>query len=379
MKRLLSFIAAALAVVLLFTGCGLNSCANFADRNVPDGVKSVLGNTVTVTHNDGNGVVAGTAFVVCSDESGTYAVTNYHVVAGSEEVSVRYGEDLSGSCTATLVGWYEYHDLAVISLDISGGADFTTISEDMFIAAEAGEDAYSIGNEYGNGKLVVDYGAAVGADVVTTEKLGWYEGGESEVKHAPVCEYTCSVERGMSGGPITDKDGNITGVGTYRTGDSEHYYGVDARIARAVCRAALSGNFCKGTGSGTERGKETLLFGEGYYRLFLDGAGGGEFMFLGNYHDWNTRRVLHPVGFTASLTSEGMYVRRTGVNCPLTAGDVVTAIDGIPLAGMTQTDIMALMYDGFELTDSTADAAVFTLAGGGETDFAGGGYAVAAR
>ena len=367
------------ALLVVFSGCSYAACM-MAAYNMPEAVEYIYDNTLIVNNitEDGQSF-AGTGFVVESGEDGVYAITNYHVVADSKLLTVDYGKDNENTCHASVVGWYEYHDIAVIALDTD--AQFNQIDEERFISPTYDEAAYSMGNEYGLGKKVFRTGKTTDeTHFVETEKLGWYDAyDEVAIKCVPVAEYSCSVESGMSGCPIADGNGNITGVGTYRMENSKNYYGVDARIAHSVYAAVRSGEFNAAIGSGAEKGKEVNLFGEGYYRLFADYDNfATEFVFLGNYYSWNVSGKLHDIGFTANVSDHGWRVTRAGAYSPVKAGDVITKFGDRPVSDSV-SDVMVGFYNGMALTDGyydTRSVVTIGLSDGREVNFCGGGYAV---
>ena len=393
--RRISALAALLAALLLFvTGCGAFSCTRVT-ADLPDAAADVYANTLIITHPAGGDVVAGTGFVVCTEGNTAYAITNYHVVedAPNGEVTVRTAFS-NLPMTAEVVGYYEYHDIAVIAMRSNGS--FNAISADRFVSGAAGDAAWSAGNEHGESRIIVSGGYVVTEETeVTAERLGYYES-EERSKYVPVTEYSCSVESGMSGCPIMSENGGITGVGTYRAEEETktevvmHYYGTPARIALSVLNAVLNGEFSPQI----DGGAEVTLFGQGYYRIFIDRDGVGRYrlVFLGNYYDWGmsaglgVSERLHDIGFTAYMTGRGILVDRTEADCPLKTGDVITAIGGMRVSEMGYTDLMTLFYDNYELTETTTSGAsaasgeVLTVTTSrGEVSLEGGEWAIRAK
>ena len=190
----------------------------------------------------------------------------------------------------------------------------------------------------------------------------------------------------MSGCPVVTEDGCVSGVGTYRTESSEHYYGVDSRIALEVYRAALAGDFCSAIGSPPyERGKEVDLAGTGnYYRIFLsENSGDYELVLYGNYYDWGERsesggtvRRLHPLGLVLTPSGDGYFVSGTGSAMGDVAGKTLTAIGGASVADMGYADMMTLFYSGYRVGDGEENAVVLTFSDGTTVAYEGEGYSV---
>lgn len=394
--RRISALAALLAALLLFvTGCGAFSCTRVT-ADLPDAAADIYANTLIITHPAGGGeVVAGTGFVVCTEGDTAYAITNYHVVKDAPNGEVTVRTTFSNlPMTAEVVGYYEYHDIAVIAM--RSDDSFNAISADRFVSGAEGDAAWSAGNEHGESRIIVSGGYVVTEKTeVTAERLGYYESAERS-KYVPVTEYSCSVESGMSGCPIVSENGGITGVGTYRAEEETkteavmHYYGTPARIALSVLNAVLNGEFSPQI----DGGAEVTLFGQGYYRIFIDRDGVGRYrlVFLGNYYDWGmsaglgVSERLHDIGFTAYMTGRGILVDRAEADCPLKTGDVITAIGGMRVSEMGYTDLMTLFYDNYKLTETAesgetaASGEVLTVTTSrGEVSLEGGEWAIRAK
>ena len=367
-------------VVAAFAFCMFAGCAGTPETVTLMRDESVLVLEHTTETGD---TVSGTGFVIASDDGQTYAVTNYHVIMDADSVTVKYS---GGNSSASLVGYYEYHDIAIIRF--ASESEFTAIPGSAFTGAENGDSVWSIGNEHGAGSLIIDRGKTVSEEtVVETERLGWYDRDDIPAgKCVPVAEYTCSIEGGMSGCPVVTEDGCVSGVGTYRTESSEHYYGVDSRIALEVYRAALAGDFCSAIGSPPyERGKEVDLAGTGnYYRIFLsENSGDYELVLYGNYYDWGERsesggtvRRLHPLGLVLTPSDDGYFVSGTGSAMGDVAGKTLTAIGGASVADMGYADMMTLFYSSYRVGDGEENAVVLTFSDGTTVAYEGEGYSV---
>ncbi|MEL6999066.1 MAG: Do family serine endopeptidase [Pseudomonadota bacterium] len=137
----------------------------------------------------------GSGFVI--DSNGTI-VTNNHVVEGSSEITVVLsdGEELS----ATLIGTDAKTDLAVLRVD--AGGTLPTVPWGNSDNVEVGDWAIAIGNPFGlGGTVTAGIVSARGRDI----RSGPYD---------DFLQVDTSINRGNSGGPLFDQQGNVIGVNT---------------------------------------------------------------------------------------------------------------------------------------------------------------------
>ena len=134
----------------------------------------------------------GSGFVISADG---LIVTNNHVIAGADEVKITFGD--GEEYQATVIGADPLTDIALLDID---GEDhpFVTFgsSEDMRV----GEDVVAIGNPFG-----------IGATVTT----GIVSAKDRDLRSGPFDAYIqtdAAINRGNSGGPLFDENGNVIGV-----------------------------------------------------------------------------------------------------------------------------------------------------------------------
>ena len=88
--------------------------------------------------------VSGSGFVIGSNGSSSYILTNYHVIDGVSDIKVFFSD--GKSYDATLVGGEKENDIAVLKIDVGNLQTVTLGDSDQL---NVGEDVYAIGNPLG--------------------------------------------------------------------------------------------------------------------------------------------------------------------------------------------------------------------------------------
>jgi S1-C subfamily serine protease len=166
----------------------------------------------------GSGVIVDAAGVI---------VTNYHVVANSDEIDVALAD--GRRFTAALVGADAATDLAVLRIDATNLNAATWGDSD---AVEVGEMAWAIGNPFGLDRTLT-YGivSAVGRR------------GVLESPYQEFLQTDASINPGNSGGPLVDVHGRVIGITTAIVGRKYTGIGfaIPSNLARDVSLAILAG------------------------------------------------------------------------------------------------------------------------------------------
>lgn len=137
----------------------------------------------------------GSGFVI--DERGL-VVTNAHVIAGADEVTVKLAD--GRELPATVVGRDEKTDLAV--LRVKGGGRLTAVAWGNSGGVRIGEDVVAVGSPFGLG---------------TTVTKGIVSGRERTIGAGPYDDFLqidAPINQGNSGGPLFDASGKVVGVNT---------------------------------------------------------------------------------------------------------------------------------------------------------------------
>jgi serine protease Do len=160
----------------------------------------------------------GSGFFITSDG---YAVTNNHVVDHASTVTVT--TDDGKTHTAKVVGTDEKSDLALIKVDGSG---FTYVKFADH-APRIGEWAVAVGNPFG-------LGGTVTAGIVSATGRDIGRGAEDYI------QIDAPINRGNSGGPTFDTDGNVMGVNTAIFSPSGGSVGIGFDIPASVAKTVVA-------------------------------------------------------------------------------------------------------------------------------------------
>ena len=161
----------------------------------------------------------GSGFII--DSSG-YIVTNHHVVAEADEISVRLHDDTT--LEAELVGSDEKTDLAL--LKVKTDIDLPAASWGDSDAIRVGDWVLAIGNPFG-------LGGTVTAGILSAR--------QRDINAGPYDDFLqtdASINRGNSGGPMFNIDGKVIGVNSMiysPTGGSIGIgFAIPSRMAKAI-------------------------------------------------------------------------------------------------------------------------------------------------
>ncbi len=137
----------------------------------------------------------GSGFII--DPSG-YVVTNNHVIAEADTITVRLNDDTEYE--AEVVGVDPKTDLAL--LKVEADEDLPHVAFGNSDEVRVGEWVLAIGNPFG-------FGSSVTAGIISAR--------QRDISAGPYDEFLqtdAPINRGNSGGPLFDMDGNVIGVNT---------------------------------------------------------------------------------------------------------------------------------------------------------------------
>jgi S1-C subfamily serine protease len=243
----------------------------------------------------------GTGFVW--DERG-HIVTNYHVIQGANGARVTLADQTSFD--AQLVGAFPDRDLAVLRIDapkdklppLAIGS-----SRDLLV----GQRVYAIGNPFGlDQTLTIGIVSALGREIESFNNR--------TIKG--VIQTDAAINPGNSGGPLLDSAGRLIGVNTQIASPSGASAGIGFAIPvdevnRIVPRLIKDGRFVRpalGVSAGSEQLRRALNLPKGV--------------------------LLIQVGAGSPAARAGLQPFRRGSRGEVVGGDIITAINGEPVADL---------------------------------------------
>jgi S1-C subfamily serine protease len=147
--------------------------------------------------------VLGTGFVISYNNS-YYIITNFHVVDGLEDSTVRFSN--GDAYQLEVVGSDAYSDLAVVSVKCSP-SEFHPLRLGVSSSLKVGESVVAIGNPYGlSGTITVGVVSQVGRAL--------QEGTSGTFAIADTIQFSAAINPGNSGGPLIDSNGMVVGITT---------------------------------------------------------------------------------------------------------------------------------------------------------------------
>jgi len=136
----------------------------------------------------------GAGFVISEDG---YVVTNNHVIAGADEIEVEF---INGDIfPATIVGTDANIDIAVLKIDADNPFDYVAFGNSD--VARVGDWVMAMGNPLGQG-------FSVSAGIISARNR------ELSGPYDDYIQTDAAINRGNSGGPLFNMDGEVIGVNT---------------------------------------------------------------------------------------------------------------------------------------------------------------------
>ena len=158
-----------------------------------------------------------------------HIVTNYHVISGAQRIEVSFGEGMN--MPATVVGTDPTNDLAVLKVD-SVPEGVTPVEVGSSADLKVGQTAIAIGNPFGQFERTMTQGiiSALNRTIET----------DTTVLRG-VIQTDAAINRGNSGGPLLNTNGEVVGIITLvirddLRGDQPTIQGIGFAIPSAKAR-----------------------------------------------------------------------------------------------------------------------------------------------
>lgn len=181
------------AVVFIEVTGKAQPAAGEMPQNMPPQLREFFGNRMPNREMPQQGV--GSGFII-SDEG--QIVTNHHVVAGAETVTVKLAD--GRSFEAEVVGSDPLTDIAL--LKVNSDEALPTVAFGPSSTLRVGDEVMAVGNPFGLGGTVTS---------------GIVSALSRDIRSGPFDDFIqtdAAINRGNSGGPLFDNDGNVIGVNT---------------------------------------------------------------------------------------------------------------------------------------------------------------------
>ncbi len=252
----------------------------------------------------------GSGFIV--DSSG-YVVTNNHVIDGADEIKVILQDDTT--LPATVVGADKKTDIALLKVKSKGALQAVSFGDSDKV--RVGDWVLAIGNPYG-------FGGSVTAGIISARARN--------INSGPYDEYLqtdAPINRGNSGGPMFDMDGNVVGINTAiisPTGGSVGLaFAIPSNLAKNIVEQLKANGHIRRGWLGVHIQTVT--------QDIADGLGLGS-----------------PRGALVSSVTEGGPAAKAGIE----AGDVIVSFDGKEIPEMRRLPLIVAETD----VDKTVDVVV---------------------
>jgi serine protease Do len=151
----------------------------------------------------------GSGFIISSDG---YILTNNHVVDHADTVTVRLQD--RRTLTAKVVGTDPTYDIALLKVDVGGSLPAVAIGDSRLL--KAGQWVLAIGSPFG-----FDYTVTQGIVSAVGRNLGTQDQPDTSFIQTDV-----PINRGNSGGPLFNLQGQVVGINSQIYSDTGGYQGV---------------------------------------------------------------------------------------------------------------------------------------------------------
>lgn len=299
-----------------------------AEEVYASNLESVVGVNGNVTTNvwgqTVKNAVSGSGFVISSNDTSSYILTNYHVIDRVTDITVFFSD--GKSYDATLVGGEEENDIAVLKIEQGGLRPVVLGDSD---AINVGENVYAIGNPLGELTFTFTGGYVSSKDRAVTMSDGTV---------INMIQTDTAINSGNSGGPLFDKYGQVVGI-------------VSAKLSSSGSRSEAS---VEGLGFAIPindvKDMVTSIMENGYV------TGKPNVGVLISAVDESVQRYGVPAGVEIMAILDGSCAQKAG----LQEGDIITAVGDTQVTSETQLQSAVKEY-------KAGDTVAFTIYRDGNT------------
>lgn len=163
----------------------------------------------------------GSGFIISKDG---YIVTNNHVIMNAEKITIKFSDDTKAE--AKVVGADKKTDLALLKVDVKHELPFVSFGDSD--KARVGDWVIAIGNPFG-------LGGSVSAGIISARAR--------DINAGPFDDFIqtdAAINKGNSGGPLFDIDGNVIGINTAIFSPSGGSVGVGFAVPSALAEPVIT-------------------------------------------------------------------------------------------------------------------------------------------
>ena len=153
---------------------------------------------------------AGSGFII---ESDGYIITNHHVVDGADEIIIRMAD--RREFKAELIGSDPLSDVALLKVDAKG---LPTLKMGNSEELRRGEWVVAIGSPF-------NFDQSVTAGIVSAKGRS-----TNQQRYVPFIQTDVAINRGNSGGPLINLDGEVVGINSWILSSGGGYMGLSFSI-----------------------------------------------------------------------------------------------------------------------------------------------------
>jgi len=174
---------------------------------------------------------AGSGFIL---ESDGYIITNHHVIDGADQIIVRLAD--RREFKAELIGSDPLSDVALLKID---GKNLPTLKTGSSKSLRPGEWVVAIGSPF-------NFDQSVTAGIVSAKGRS-----NNQQQYVPFIQTDVAINRGNSGGPLLNMDGEVVGINSWILSSGGGYMGLSFSIpietaARAIKQLREHGKVSRG-------------------------------------------------------------------------------------------------------------------------------------
>ncbi|WOO87726.1 trypsin-like peptidase domain-containing protein [Mollicutes bacterium LVI A0039] len=154
----------------------------------------------------------GSGFIYKEEDGFFYALTNTHVIDGSEKLKViANGQSIDDELAdAYVVGYDEVYDVAVIKF--KSDLDLKVLEMGDSDQIQTGESVYAIGSPYGS-----DFAGTISAGILSAP-IRKFEQNDYTYQYL---QTDTAINPGNSGGPLLNSDAQVIGINSMKIADSQ--------------------------------------------------------------------------------------------------------------------------------------------------------------